>query len=55
MSDFESPSPLSRRAALGLLGTAGAALTLGRSALAQQTLPTASTSSALGPLEAWIA
>ncbi|GGO33082.1 MULTISPECIES: molybdopterin-dependent oxidoreductase [Deinococcus] len=53
MSD--SSAPLTRRSALGLLGTAGAALTLGRSALAQQSLLSAPapTFSGPGPLDAW--
>ncbi|TDE85630.1 molybdopterin-dependent oxidoreductase [Deinococcus sp. S9] len=46
---------LSRRAALSLLGGAGAALALGRGALAQAAVPTtpAPTFSGPGPLESW--
>ncbi|GAA5512452.1 protein-methionine-sulfoxide reductase catalytic subunit MsrP [Deinococcus carri] len=46
---------LTRRAALALLGTAGTALALGRTALAQATVPTAPapTFSGPGPLTAW--
>ena len=53
MSDDHTP--VTRRAALGLLGSAGAALTLARTAQAQTTVPTgtAPISSGPGPLGTW--